>query len=178
MPYFAPAAPAEWTVLVDEDVSGLESNNIDTDLTFPLTGNWDRLRIRVFVPQNAASTGIVLRFNGDSGNNYRSTRVLANDSAGTVTATNQTGVAYMRVYAVNGTAHDIEVEVSNKTSSYKFVRGLATGYASPNLFTNSTYGVWLSTNRVTSVAVSPNGTAASGTTFPTGSRFVVEGSNA
>lgn len=142
-----------------------------SSITFSgIPSEYKHLQIRALTVSNTASTGIAMRFNNDTGANYKGHGLYGSGSSASVTNTSA-------IYAPNfgGGAKTtspgaaiIDVLDYSSSAKYKTVRSLDGYDANGSGYISFNSGLWLNTSPITSISFSL-------TSFTDGAQFALYG---
>jgi hypothetical protein len=160
--------------LIASEILGSTQASITFSNLGDYSSTYKHLQIRYAARGNGSSTGTLLRFNGDTGNNYARHLLYASGSGGVVSSLNGTstsGAWAGSVFGTGATANAFAAAVVDVLDVYatknKTIRTLE---ARPNEWVALNSGLWMNTASVTSITLLPDGAS-----FIAGSRFSLYG---
>jgi len=163
------------TTVLGTATASVTFSNLDTNYG----STYQHLQLRVVARTDRADTDdfIVLRFNGDSGNNY-ATHVLRGNGTNVQSSAPRTSYANIEIQAITAatqTANSfgaviIDILDPFETSKNTTIRAF-TGLTGSFNFVSLDSGLWINTNAVTTILLDQS----FGSNFVTGSRFSLYG---
>lgn len=171
--FWAAAGGEAYTGAYEQIATTVFSSNTGS-LTFSsLPTGYKHLQIRLTAKHSSTGTGILLNFNGDTGNNYGFHYLLGNGSA--VSSFGTGSIGYMVIDAMTSStttsafgAGVIDILDAFSTTKNKTIRSLGGGHNGSNTRIRLDSGFWNNTAAITSITLNAGD-------FVTGSRLSLYG---